>query len=66
MADAKNIVNLGKNQHIDPVCGMIVNEKEAAGTDSYQGEKYYFCSKECKEKFETLPQQYAVSVIPKA
>lgn len=67
MADRKkDIVNLGKDQQIDPVCGMIVNEKEAAGSDSFQGEKYYFCSDECKDKFETRPQEYAVSVVPKA
>jgi P-type Cu+ transporter len=28
----------------DPVCGMTVDEKEAAGMVSYQGQTYYFCS----------------------
>lgn len=28
----------------DPVCGMEVEEKKAAGTSMYQGKIYYFCT----------------------
>ncbi len=32
----------------DPVCGMNVDEKKAAGTAVYKGKTYYFCSLNCK------------------
>jgi YHS domain-containing protein len=41
----------------DPVCGMQVDEKDAIV--SHKGAKTeYFCSEECKEKFEENPNQY--------
>lgn len=43
----------------DPVCGMKVTEKQAAGQSNYQGQNYYFCSQDCKSKFDQNPQQYA-------
>jgi YHS domain-containing protein len=43
----------------DPVCGMTVDEKEAAGMVSYQGQTYYFCSAGCKATFEKAPATYA-------
>ncbi|MGE5110399.1 MAG: YHS domain-containing protein [Acidobacteriaceae bacterium] len=46
-------------QHTDPVCGMQIDEKEAAGKSEYNGKQYYFCAPECKEKFDRNPQQYA-------
>jgi YHS domain-containing protein len=46
-------------QHTDPVCGMQIDEKEAAGKSEYNGKQYYFCAPECKEKFDHNPQQYA-------
>ncbi len=42
----------------DPVCGMDVDPKDAAGQVDYQGKTYYFCSLECKQKFEKTPKQY--------
>ncbi|MCJ7582888.1 MAG: copper ion binding protein, partial [Candidatus Aminicenantes bacterium] len=41
---------------IDPICGMNVNEEEAAGVSEYKGKKYYFCSTGCKKKFEKNPE----------
>ena len=49
---------------VDPVCGMNVND-ERAEHSRYEGETLYFCSKECKDKFEAQPADYAKSVIPK-
>ena len=46
------------NTQRDPVCGMEINTQDAAGTSQHQGETYYFCSTNCKEKFEQNPQQY--------
>jgi Cu+-exporting ATPase len=43
----------------DPVCGMTVDETNAAATASYQGQMYYFCSAGCKATFEKAPAQYA-------
>jgi YHS domain-containing protein len=43
----------------DPVCGMDVNEQNAAGKSQYQGQTFYFCSASCKTKFDQNPQQYA-------
>lgn len=43
----------------DPVCGMDVDEKTAAGTSQYQGQTYYFCSPGCKREFDRNPQKYA-------
>jgi YHS domain-containing protein len=42
----------------DPVCGMNVDEKKAAGTAVYKGKTYYFCSAKCKETFEKAPAKY--------
>jgi Cu+-exporting ATPase len=42
----------------DPVCGMQVNEQQAAGTSKYQGETYYFCSPGCQERFDQNPERY--------
>ncbi|HKX28021.1 MAG TPA: YHS domain-containing protein [Blastocatellia bacterium] len=44
--------------HTDPVCGMQVNEQQAAGKSQFQGETYYFCSQSCKNKFDQNPQLY--------
>ena len=43
----------------DPACGMQVDEKTAAGRSEYSGKTYYFCSTQCKTRFDASPQQYA-------
>jgi YHS domain-containing protein len=45
--------------HIDPVCGMQVEEKDAAGLSEHDGVTYYFDSEECMSKFNQHPEQYA-------
>jgi Cu+-exporting ATPase len=42
----------------DPVCGMTINDKDAAATSTYRETTYYFCSISCKEKFEKDPESY--------
>ena len=42
----------------DPVCGMDIDPKDAVGKVEFQGRTYYFCSDECKTKFEKAPKQY--------
>lgn len=46
-------------EHIDPVCGMSVEEKDAAGLAEYQGMTYYFESEDCITRFNEHPEQYA-------
>lgn len=45
-------------QHKDPVCEMIVEEGEEAGSYIYKGIKYYFCSKSCIESFTQDPERF--------
>jgi Uncharacterized conserved protein len=45
--------------HTDTVCAMQVDEQRAAGRSEHRGNTYYFCSQECKRKFDQNPQQYA-------
>src|SRR6476620_341761 len=53
---------------IDPICGMTVSPKSAAGSFEYNGHTYYFCSKHCLAKFQSDPGSFinksAVSVTP--
>lgn len=42
----------------DPVCGMQVDEKQAAGQAEYRGKTYFFCSIPCKKKFEESPEKF--------
>lgn len=43
---------------IDPVCGMEIEEAEAAASRTYKGKTYYFCSQACREKFDQNPEEY--------
>lgn len=42
----------------DPVCGMDVDEKQAAGKSEYKGQTYYFCSVGCKKAFDKEPEKF--------
>ncbi|HZR02561.1 MAG TPA: YHS domain-containing protein [Burkholderiales bacterium] len=48
----------------DPVCGMLVDPKEAAGARDYQDTTYYFCSPSCVAKFDEAPQRYLETRSP--
>jgi len=45
----------------DPVCGMDVDPKKAAGSTTYKGVTYYFCSTGCLKKFQAEPEKYLKS-----
>jgi YHS domain-containing protein len=47
------------NVEIDPVCGMEVDLANAAGHSEYEDRMYYFCSQECKKKFDLQPGDFA-------
>ena len=44
---------------IDPVCGMSVDMATTKYKHSFAGSAWYFCSKDCLNKFAAEPEQYA-------
>ncbi len=49
----------------DPVCGMPVDSKApTTRTKEYGGNKYFFCSDECKRNFEANPGKYVPDKMP--
>ena len=42
----------------DPVCGMNVDEQQAAATAKHNGTTCYFCSPGCKKALEKDPHKY--------
>jgi Cu+-exporting ATPase len=42
----------------DPVCGMEVEAKSAAGQHDHNGQVYYFCSVHCLAQFKTGPEKF--------
>jgi len=42
----------------DPVCGMQVDEKEAAANSAYKATPYYFCAPACQVTFEKNPEKF--------
>jgi Cu+-exporting ATPase len=44
--------------HVDPVCGMEIEEADAVGTHRYQDVTYYFCHPSCLERFEKNPNEF--------
>src|SRR3981081_609668 len=42
----------------DPVCGMTVDPRKAAGSFEYNGQTYFFCSIGCLEKFKADPDRF--------
>jgi YHS domain-containing protein len=43
----------------DPVCGRKVDEEKAAAKIGFEGQMYYFCSKDCARAFRENPHGYA-------
>jgi YHS domain-containing protein len=42
----------------DPVCGMLIDSGEAEVESSYDGIVYYFCSVDCRDRFEEHPDAF--------
>ncbi len=42
----------------DPVCGMDVDPRQAAGVAEHEGRAYYFCSTSCEAKFRSEPTRF--------
>jgi P-type Cu+ transporter len=52
-------LSLAKVEHVkDPVCGMMVDPLQAAGTHTHNGQTYYFCSTHCVKRFSGDPDGY--------
>src|SRR5947207_1732932 len=45
-------------EHLDPVCGMTIDEQDAAGSYEYDGVTYYFCHPSCLERFKAAPATF--------
>jgi P-type Cu+ transporter len=48
----------------DPVCGMTVDATQAAGSTTYQGITYFFCSPGCLERFRANPTAFVTATEP--
>ena len=46
----------------DVVCGMDLDREQTEGKSEFEGREYYFCSEECRERFENNPAQFVQSV----
>lgn len=49
----------------DPVCGKEIDIEKFTEQSEYKDRIYYFCSTECKTKFDKDPREYEVKVIIK-
>ena len=60
--EARRLESQGREQfERDPVCGMTVSAAQAAGSFEYQGQKYFFCSLSCLDKFKSDPARFLTS-----
>jgi P-type Cu+ transporter len=48
---------------IDPVCGMTVDTMNAAGSFSYGGNTYFFCSTHCLDRFRKDPESFIKKAV---
>ena len=48
----------------DPVCGMRIDAKTAAGSASFEGKTYWFCSTSCLDKLNAEPGRYLKAGTP--
>jgi YHS domain-containing protein len=49
----------GEGYAIDPVCGMQVQTANAPASAMHNGERYWFCSDRCRERFEANPERFS-------
>lgn len=55
----------GNKKHVvrDPVCGMWIEQDDAADIILYNEKIFYFCAPGCKIAFEKEPEKY-LSALP--
>jgi Cu+-exporting ATPase len=44
--------------HLDPVCGMTIEEDESVGSVEHEGHRYYFCHESCLDRFTKNPSAF--------
>ena len=49
---------MSDQKHLDPVCGMTVQESPTALTLNYEAVTYYFCGPGCRHAFEKETEKY--------
>ena len=49
---------MAPEKELDRICGMWIENQDAKFTSNYQEEPFYFCARECKEKFDLDPAAY--------
>jgi Cu+-exporting ATPase len=52
---------MADNTVVDPVCSTRLDSSKARFTTDYDGMRYYFCSEQCKHRFNHDPQAYLES-----
>ena len=56
--DAKDALRwIPPESDVDPACGRVIRTA-AAKSSIHDGTVYYFCSRECRERFEAAPDSY--------
>ncbi|MHB8468132.1 MAG: permease [Acidimicrobiales bacterium] len=51
----------GAGLALDPVCGMQVRTADAPASAIHHGQRYWFCSDRCRERFEADPARYVMA-----
>jgi YHS domain-containing protein/uncharacterized membrane protein YraQ (UPF0718 family) len=49
----------GQGHAIDPICGMQVQTTSAPASRSHNGDRFWFCSDRCAERFDENPERHA-------
>jgi P-type Cu+ transporter len=44
--------------HVDPVCGMTIEEEDAVGSLVHEDVRYFFCHDSCVERFRSSPSEF--------
>ena len=57
MSSGGDVRWLPPQKDIDPVCGITVDTAKAKSA-VHNGHVYYFCSQDCRQKFEASPASY--------
>ncbi len=53
-------LGFGKKKRVrDPVCQMEIPPASAVGSESHDGQTFYFCSAHCMSEFRQDPHKYA-------
>jgi YHS domain-containing protein len=53
------VISDSKRNARDPVCGMEIETARATASTKYGANTFYFCSKECYERFKERPDYFA-------